>query len=126
MPSRIKPTAIYAGQGGGVTKIANVTGGSFSMTNDSEEMITEEGWIGATDGAVHGKISLQTVQIVGGSASQRTLEDAMLFNRYLKVKLDFNGRSRTVDAKVTSVSGDWKYQGGSYSGTVEMICGAPK
>ena len=121
MSSRIKPSAVYVDG----AKVANVTGGNISFTNDSEEVITGEGWIGGTDGAVHGKVSIQTVIVVGGAASLEKLDRLCLQNGYCKVKFQRGSKSYTVDAKVTSFSGEWKFQGGTHTGAVEMICGAP-
>jgi len=122
MPSKIRPTAVYAT---GIGKIGNITDGTFSFMTDGESVVTEAGWSGVTEGAIHGKISLNAVQVVGGHASQIALYNAFVNQGYLKVKLEVFGSNKTVDAKVVSVGGNWKYQGGSFTGSFELECGKP-
>lgn len=121
MPSRIKPPSLYIDG----AKVANLSGGNYSFTNDSEEQITGEGWIGGSDGAVHGKITGQTVITTGGAASQRKIDRLVLSGGYAKMKFQRGSDSYTVNVKPTGFSGEWKYQGGNYTGSFDMICGKP-
>ena len=122
MPAIIRPTAIYAT---GIGKIGDITDGTFSFMTDGESVVTQEGWVGVTEGAIHGKISLNAVQRVGGHASLIALNRAFFNQTYVKVKLEVFGVTKTVDAKVVSLGGNWKYQGGSFTGSIEMECGKP-
>jgi hypothetical protein len=122
MSARIRPTSVWAT---GIGKVGDITDGTFSFMTDGESVVTEQGWRGVTEGAIHGKISLNAVQVVGGNASLRALKRAFLGQTYLKIKLEVFGDNATVDAKVVSIGGNWKYQGGSFTGSLELECGKP-
>lgn len=75
---RVRHCSVYVNS----KKIATSTGGSLEMSGNDEDQVTDEGWSGASDGAITSKLNLDTIVPVTGEL--KALRTAFLNKQYVK------------------------------------------
>lgn len=118
---RIRHCSVYVNS----KKIATATGGSLEITGNDEDQIVDEGWGGASDGAITSKLNLDTIVPVTGEL--KALRNAFLNKQYVKVQITpFDGDILSIDMKCMDHKANWDNAKGTVKGNFTFSGGKPE
>lgn len=105
-------------------KIAECTGGTYSIASGDEMHIATDGYIGHSDGATTVKIDPECIIPVKGM--QITVDAILLGKKYVQIGVPVNGKFHQVDCRLISASYKWDAKTGSATGSFNFEGGQPE
>jgi len=117
-PYRIRAASVFIDS----RKVATAKDGSLDEDGGDEDVITDGGWSGMSDGANTSKLKLNVVKPVTGETA--TLEDAFYNKKYLRIEVTpIDGRIKTITMRCTKVGTNWNHKTGMSDGGFEFSGG---
>lgn len=106
-------------------KVAMASGTQYDIEGNDEDQFGDEGWVGASNGAVATKIRVDVIVPVAGT--RVTVVTDMLAKRYVDVGLGIvDGKIHRVNMRCRTVSFTGASQQGSLTGNWEFTGGKPE
>lgn len=106
-------------------KVATAKSGSLEITGNDEDQIVDEGWGGASDGAVVSKLTLESLVPVTGEL--KAIRAAFLNKSYVKVQVTpFDGDILSIDMKCMDMKANWDNTKGTLNGSFTFSGGKPE
>jgi hypothetical protein len=107
-------------------KIATGTGKKYTITENGEDLITEEGWVGMSDGPIMTSLEVNTICPVS-PRDMDVLEDILLGRRYAEFHIGIlSGRIHSIEMRMKSVERTTDDKTGAHTGVMQATGGAPK
>lgn len=106
-------------------RVAQATDGTYSIKGNGEDIITEDGWDGHSDGAITTEMSLNRAIPVGGD--NMSLEEALLNRQYVKVTwASLNGKVFQSEMRITDISFNGDHRAGTQTAALSATGGKPE
>lgn len=106
-------------------KVALAEGVQYDIDGNDEDLFADEGWAGASSGAVTTKVSVDTITPIQGTGID-IIRD-MLNKEYVKVALALvEGKIHEIQMRPRTVSYTGENQAGSLKGKWELMGGKPE
>lgn len=106
-------------------KIATAIGKKYTCTDGGEDLVTEEGWVGMSDGPIQTSIEINTIVPIN-QRDMDVIADLLLGQRYARVDIGIiAGKNHTVNMRFKSFEHSVDDKTGAHTGVIQATGGRP-